>query len=75
MIENLIDKARKSWVSIQSKEKTIGVYLKLIDSLMKPITLYTCECWEDSLKKDCFTNKIENFIYQLTKRYWESKKC
>ena len=75
MIENLIDKARKSWVSIQSKEKTIGVYLKLIDSLIKPITLYTCECWEDSLKKDYFANKIENFIYQLTKRYWESKKC
>ena len=46
--DNLINKARKVWFSIQkmlhkSKEKTIDVYLKLIDSLVKPIILYACE--------------------------------
>ena len=35
----------------QSKEKTIDVYLKRIDSLVKPINLYVCECWGDSLKE------------------------
>ena len=64
-IDNLISKARKVWFSIQkmlhkSKEKTIDVYLKLIDSLAKPVILYACECWGDSLKKDCFTNKTES---------------
>ena len=55
-------------VSIQKmlskpKEKTIGTYLKLVDSLTKPVILYACECWDDSMKKENFANKIEQFQY------------
>ena len=49
------------------KEKTIDFYLKLVDSLVKPIILYACECWGDSLKKDCFTNKIEKFYENFSR--------
>ena len=35
---------------------------KLIDSLvLKPIILYVYKCWGDTLKKNCFANKIEKF--------------
>ena len=40
----------------QIKEKTIGTYLKLVDSLVKPVILYACECWGDSMKKEIFAN-------------------
>ena len=48
-IENLIKKGKKTWFSIQkmlskSKEKTIDTYLKLVDSLVKPVILCACEC-------------------------------
>ena len=52
----------------KSKEKTIDTYLKLIDSLVKPIILYACECWGDSLKKENFSNKIENFHLSMCKQ-------
>ena len=63
-IENLLKKGKKTWFSIQkmlskSKEKTIGTYLKLVDSLVKPVILYACECWGDSMKNEIFANKIE----------------
>ena len=58
----------------KSKEKTIDVYLKLIDSLVKPIILYACECWGDSLKKDCFANKIEKFYVSIYKQILGVKK-
>ena len=72
-IENLIKKGKKAWFSIQkmlnkSKEKTIGTYLKLIDSLVKPIILYACESWGDSLKKGVFSNKIEQFHISMCKQ-------
>ena len=75
----MINKARKVWFYVQkmlhkSKEETIGVYLKLIDSLVKPIILYACECWVDSLKKDCFTNKIEKFYVSIYKQVLGVKK-
>ena len=52
----------------KSKEKTVGTYLKLIDSLVKPIILYACECWGDSLKRDYFANKIEKFHVSMYKQ-------
>ena len=52
----------------KSKEKTIDIYLILIDSLIKPVILYACDCWGDSLKKDCFTNKIEKFYVSICKQ-------
>ena len=58
----------------KSKEKTIEVYLKLIDSLVKAIILYACECWGDSLKKDCFANKIEKFYVSIYKQILGVKK-
>ena len=33
----------------KSTEKTLKFYLKLIDSLVKLIILYACECWRNSL--------------------------
>ena len=41
---------------------------KLVDSLAKPIILDACKCW-GSLKKNCFANKIENFMYQFISSY------
>ena len=72
-IENLLNKAKKAWFSIQkilhkSKEKTVDTYLKLIDSLIKPIILYACESWGDSLKKEFFANKIEKFHVSMYKQ-------
>ena len=53
---------------INQKKKTINVYLKLIDSLVRPIILYACEWWGDSFKKHCFTNKIEKFYVSINKQ-------
>ena len=56
-ISNLINQAKKAWFSIQyymskSKHRNIDIYLKLFDSLVKPILLYSCEAWADSVKTD-----------------------
>ena len=40
-------------------EKTVNTYLKLLNAVIKPVALYACEAWGDSLKKDCFQNEIE----------------
>ena len=58
----------------KSKEKTIGTYLKLVDSLVKPVILYACECWGDSIKKEIFTNKIEQFHMSMCKQILGVKK-
>ena len=47
-IENLFKKGKKTWFSIQKilgklKEKTVGTYLELADSLVKPVILYACK--------------------------------
>ena len=66
-------------VSIQktlskSKEKTIGTYLILVNSLVKPVILYACECWGDSMKKETFANKIERFRMSMCKQILGVKK-
>ena len=58
----------------KSKEKRIDVYLKLIDSLVKPVISYACECWGDFLKKDCFANNIEKFYVSIYKQILGVKK-
>ena len=55
----------------KSKEKSTNFYLKLTDSLVKPIIVYDWEFWGDSFKKDCLANKIEKIywsIYKLIKK-------
>ena len=51
----------------KAKEKTIHIYLKLIDSLVKSIILYACKYWGDSLKIDCFANKNKTFYASIYK--------
>ena len=46
----------------KSKENPIGTYLKLVDSLLKPIIIYACKCCGESIKKDIFANKFINSI-------------
>ena len=50
------------------QEHIIKTYLKLFDSIIKPIVTYACECWGDSLKKDIFANKIESFHSGICKQ-------
>ena len=72
-IQNLPKKSKKTWFSIQkmlskSKEKTIGTYLKLVVSLVKPAVLYVYGCWDDSMKKEIFANKIVQFHMSMCKQ-------
>ena len=71
-ISNLINQAQKAWFSIKyylstSKKKTIKTYLTLFDTQVKPIILYACEAWSESIKGNIdditlFTkNKLEKF--------------
>ena len=58
-VEKLINKARKARLSIQKrfnkfKKKTFATYLKLMDSIIKHILLYTCECWGDAFIKKIY---------------------
>ena len=67
-IENILNKGKKAWFAIQrslqkSKAKTVKTYLKLIDTLIKPIILYDCEAWGDIRTKKLFENKIEKFNF------------
>ena len=69
-ITNLISQAKKAWFAISSylsssKNKNIKTYIALFDSRIKPIVLYACEAWADSIKILGITNlltknKLEN---------------
>ena len=72
-IENLLNKGKKAWFAIQrslqkSKAKTVKTYLKLIDTLIKPIILYACEAWGDIRTKKLFENKTEKFHLSMCKQ-------
>ena len=72
-IWNLLQKSKKAWFAIQkmlfkSKGKTVNSYIKLIDSIIKPITLYACESWGDSLKKGFFNDEIEKFHLSMCRQ-------
>lgn len=54
-INNLLKQAKKAWYALQyylktSKNKKISTYLHLFDTQVRPILLYACESWADSLK-------------------------
>ena len=55
-------------MSSKSKEKSIGTYLKLVDSLVKLVILYACECWIDCMKKEIFGNKIKQLHMSMYKQ-------
>ena len=53
----------------KSKEKIFGTYLKLMNSIIKPILLYASKYWEDSLIKDNLVcNKVEKFHLYICKK-------
>ena len=62
-ITNLINQAKKAWFAIRSylsssKNKNIKTYIALFDSQIKPIVLYACEAWADSIKILGITNLL-----------------
>ena len=59
---------------IKWKEKSTNFYLKLTDSLVKPIIVYDWEFWGDSFKKDCLANKIEKIYWSICKLILCNKK-
>ena len=72
-ILNLVNKARKAWFFIQktlsnSKEKTVQTYLKLFESLIKPILLYASESWGDITTSKLYENKLEKLHLSICKQ-------
>jgi len=70
-INTLLCQAKKAWYAIQqnlskSKEKKIQTYIHLFDTQVKPILLYACESWSDSL------NHSENVVNMLQKEKIET---
>ena len=43
-------------------------------ALVKPVILYGCEYWGDSIKKEIFANKIEQFYMSMSKKILGVKK-
>ena len=71
-IENLINKAKKSWLTLQrflckSERKTVNTYLNLIDTTIKPDVLYVCKGWGDPKDQNNWS-KIEKFNLSLCKQ-------
>ena len=78
-VTNLINQAQKAWFSIKyylssSKHKNINTYLTLFDTQIKPIILYACEAWADSIKGNIddvtllTKNKLETFQISIFKQ-------
>ena len=78
-ILNLLKQAKKAWFTIQqslskSMNKHLQTYLHLFDTQVKPIMLYACEAWADSLKYEenitdmLRKSKLENFQISVLKR-------
>ena len=76
---NLLKQAKKAWFAIQqtltkSVNKNLETYLHLFDTQVKPIMLYACEAWADSLKHQdnigelLRKNSMENFHIRIIKR-------
>ena len=75
---SLINQAQKAWFSIRyylssSIHKNINTYLTLFDTQIKPILLYACEAWSETIKgniddKTLLTkNKLEKFQINIFK--------
>ena len=70
-ITNLINQAKKAWFTIRlylssSKNKKIETYLKLYDTQIKPILLYACEAWADSIKTSKHRESLKETTYQTS---------
>ena len=76
---NLLKQAKKAWFAIRhylqnSKNKNFSTYLHIFDSQVKPIMLYACEVWADSLKSEktlpenIQNNPIEKFQMSVLKQ-------
>ena len=77
-ISNLINQAQKAWFSIRyylssSNQKNINTYLTLFDTQIKPIILYACEAWSETIKGNIddatllTKNKLEQFQIKIFK--------
>ena len=75
-ISNLINQAQKAWFSIRyylssSNQKNINTYLTLFDTQIKPIILYACEAWSETIKGNIddatllTKNKLEQFQIKI----------
>ena len=75
---NLINQAQKAWFSIRyylasSNQKNINTYLTLFDTQIKPIVLYACEAWSETIKGNIddatllTKNKLEQFQIKIFK--------
>ena len=40
------------YVKQVEKKDNCHTYLKLVHPLVKPVVIYACECWSDSMKKE-----------------------
>ena len=76
---NLLKQAKKAWFAIRhylqnSENKNFSTYLHIFDSQVKPIMLYACEVWADSLKSEktlpenIQNNPIEKFQMSVLKQ-------
>ena len=77
-ITNLLKQAKKAWYAIRyylrtSKNKQISTYLHIFDTQVRPILLYACEAWAESLKENetilqnLQKNSIEKFHMSVLK--------
>ena len=63
---NLLKQAKKAWYAIKhclqkSENRCFSTYTHIFDSQVKPIMLYACEVWADSLKENkTITENIQN---------------
>ena len=78
-ITNLLKQAKKAWYAIRyylrtSKNKQISTYLQIFDTQVRPILLYACEAWAESLKENetilqnLQKNSIEKFHMSVLKQ-------
>ena len=78
-INNLLNQAKSAWFSVQkllskSLNKNIKTYIHLFETQVKPIMLYACEAWTDSLKHEknindmLCKNNLEKFHISVLKR-------
>ena len=74
----MINQAQKAWFSIRyylsfSRQKNIHTYLTLFDTQIKPILLYACEAWAETIKGNIddvtllTKNKLEKFQTKIFK--------
>ena len=78
-LNNLLNQAKKAWYVIQqflskSKDKHFQTYIHLFDTQIRPIMLYACETWTESLKYEdniinmLQKNNLEKFHINVLKR-------